>query len=125
MAFVNSFTPSLQSVSSPSFVTPSVSPVRRGTATHNVTPAVMRVEVDIAEKVMRQNATFTSLEENRLAKEQSYFVPQRRFSLNAEKINGRFAMMGFVIGLTTEVITGKGINEQLLALFAPISHLFG
>ncbi len=31
----------------------------------------------------------------------------------AETWNGRLAMMGFVIGLATEFLTGKGILEQI------------
>ena len=30
-----------------------------------------------------------------------------------EKLNGRVAMMGLVIGLATEALTGKGIVEQV------------
>ncbi len=36
--------------------------------------------------------------------------PQKVFS---EKINGRAAMLGLTIGLAVEVLTGKGIVEQL------------
>ncbi|AFY39104.1 high intensity light-inducible lhc-like protein [[Leptolyngbya] sp. PCC 7376] len=35
------------------------------------------------------------------------------FSLFAENWNGRLAMLGFVIGILTEVLTGKGILAQL------------
>lgn len=31
----------------------------------------------------------------------------------AEKLNGRVAMLGFVIGLITEAITGQGIISQI------------
>ncbi len=31
----------------------------------------------------------------------------------AETWNGRLAMMGFVIGLTTELLTGQGILSQI------------
>ncbi len=31
----------------------------------------------------------------------------------AETWNGRLAMLGFVIGLTTEILTGQGILSQL------------
>ena len=34
-------------------------------------------------------------------------------SLNAELLNGRMAMLGFVIGIATELITGQGILQQL------------
>ena len=35
------------------------------------------------------------------------------FSTFAENWNGRLAMLGFVIGLLTELLTGKGILAQL------------
>ena len=35
------------------------------------------------------------------------------FTQFAENWNGRLAMLGFVIGLTTEFLTGQGILSQL------------
>jgi hypothetical protein len=35
------------------------------------------------------------------------------FTQFAENWNGRLAMLGFVIGLATEFLTGKGILEQI------------
>ena len=35
------------------------------------------------------------------------------FSSLAEQWNGRLAMMGFVIGLGTELLTGQGILNQI------------
>ena len=35
------------------------------------------------------------------------------FTLFAETWNGRLAMLGFVIGLATELITGNGILSQI------------
>ena len=35
------------------------------------------------------------------------------FSSFAEQWNGRLAMMGFVIGLGTELLTGQGILHQI------------
>jgi Chlorophyll A-B binding protein len=35
------------------------------------------------------------------------------FTQFAENWNGRLAMLGFVIGLATELMTGKGILTQL------------
>ena len=35
------------------------------------------------------------------------------FTAFAENWNGRLAMLGFVIGLATEFLTGKGILAQL------------
>tara|TARA_X000000368_G_scaffold368602_1_gene316660 strand:- start:43 stop:255 length:213 start_codon:yes stop_codon:yes gene_type:complete len=36
-----------------------------------------------------------------------------RFSSFAETWNGRLAMMGFIIGLGTELLTGQGILDQI------------
>jgi hypothetical protein len=44
-----------------------------------------------------------------MAEEQSKFG----FTQFAENWNGRLAMLGFVIGLATEFLTGKGILEQI------------
>ena len=35
------------------------------------------------------------------------------FSAFAEQLNGRLAMLGFVIGLGTELLTGQGILSQV------------
>lgn len=35
------------------------------------------------------------------------------FTSFAENLNGRLAMLGFVIGIVTEIMTGKGILAQL------------
>jgi hypothetical protein len=35
------------------------------------------------------------------------------FSKFAENLNGRLAMLGFVIGVATELLTGQGILSQL------------
>jgi hypothetical protein len=35
------------------------------------------------------------------------------FSDNAEILNGRLAMLGFVLGLVTELLTGQGILSQI------------
>ena len=45
-------------------------------------------------------------------------VPQRRlprygFHSHTETLNGRMAMLGFLIGLATEVITGQSILAQI------------
>ena len=45
----------------------------------------------------------------------SFKVPYQRtgFVPFAESLNGRLAMLGFVIGLSTELLTGQGILSQL------------
>jgi hypothetical protein len=39
--------------------------------------------------------------------------PQFGFNIFSETWNGRLAMLGFVIGLATELLTGQGILQQL------------
>lgn len=39
--------------------------------------------------------------------------PKFGFTEFAEKWNGRLAMMGFVIGVATEILTGQGILSQV------------
>jgi hypothetical protein len=39
--------------------------------------------------------------------------PKFSFTGFAETSNGRLAMLGFVIGIATELLTGKGILSQL------------
>lgn len=123
MAFVSSFTPAVKPASAASFGNKAVSTVRHRTSPTVAprTPVVMKV--DVTEKVRKSNSTFRNLEENRIAKEQSFFEPQRGFAPNAEKVNGRYAMIGFTLGLVTELITGKGILAQVNTLFEPLSKL--
>jgi len=40
-------------------------------------------------------------------------TPRFGFVQFAETCNGRLAMLGFVIGLATEVLTGQGILSQI------------
>lgn len=39
--------------------------------------------------------------------------PNFGFNIFAETWNGRLAMLGFVIGIATELLTGKGILSQI------------
>lgn len=48
---------------------------------------------------------------NYQAKEYEYKI--FGFTAIAEKLNGRLAMIGFVVGIATEMITGQGILSQL------------
>ena len=40
-----------------------------------------------------------------------------------EKLNGRAAMLGLVIGVATEAITGKGIVEQVWSFNLSLIHI--
>ena len=48
----------------------------------------------------------------------SFKVPFQRtgFVPFAESLNGRLAMLGFVIAIATELLTGQGVMQQLRAL---------
>lgn len=43
-------------------------------------------------------------------------IPQG-FTAFSEQLNGRVAMMGLLLGLVTEVITGRGMVGQLSSIF--------
>lgn len=47
------------------------------------------------------------------------------FTSYAEKVNGRIAMMGFFIGLVTEIVSKDHvtIGQQMLIMFSPIVNL--
>ncbi|CAN8065563.1 unnamed protein product [Agarophyton chilense] len=53
-------------------------------------------------------------------------IPQG-FTAFSEVLNGRAAMLGFVLAVVTEAITGKGIVGQIAALgdFSSITHALG
>ena len=41
------------------------------------------------------------------------YAPTFGFVEAAERLNGRLAMLGFVIGIATEALTGSGILAQI------------
>jgi hypothetical protein len=43
----------------------------------------------------------------------SQYEAKKGFTPFAEKLNGRLAMLGIVIGIGTELITGQGILSQV------------
>ena len=55
----------------------------------------------------------------RPARDAEYRGPQG-WTPYAEKVNGRLAQLGFVIGLVTEIVSGKPISEQILVMFSPL-----
>ena len=52
-------------------------------------------------------------ETKNLVDKQELNLWKRGFTPQAEIWNGRLAMMGILIGLTTEVLTGQGILTQM------------
>mmetsp|Transcript_11754 Transcript_11754/g.29716 ORF Transcript_11754/g.29716 Transcript_11754/m.29716 type:complete len:128 (+) Transcript_11754:296-679(+) len=67
---------------------------------------------------------FNAIEENRKAMLDAQETGPQGFTEYAEKVNGRLAMMGFVIGLVTEVVnkTHPTIYDQMLTIF-PVTKL--
>lgn len=63
---------------------------------------------------------FNKLEENRQAKATAAQSVEQDYFPEAEKLNGRAAMIGFVIGLVTEAVSGQGILEQVHTIFSPL-----
>ncbi len=61
-------------------------------------------------------------DENAKVRRDSEYRGPQGFTAYAEKVNGRMAMFGFVLGLITEIATGKTIGEQMLIMFSPLVH---
>ena len=61
----------------------------------------------------------TTVEIARPARDAEFRGPQG-WTPYAEKVNGRLAQLGFVIGLVTEIVSGKPISEQILVMFSPL-----
>mmetsp|Transcript_6878 Transcript_6878/g.16797 ORF Transcript_6878/g.16797 Transcript_6878/m.16797 type:complete len:128 (-) Transcript_6878:253-636(-) len=68
--------------------------------------------------------SFSAIEDNKKAMLDAEERGPQGFTEYAEKVNGRLAMMGFVIGLVTEVVnkTHPTIYDQMLTIF-PITKL--
>jgi hypothetical protein len=45
------------------------------------------------------------------------YRPLIAWDVRGEVLNGRLAMLGFVIGVATEAITGQGILAQIRSIF--------
>lgn len=56
------------------------------------------------------------------AKDDNKSIPQG-FTLFSEQLNGRAAMMGFVIAIATEAITGQGILGQLSSVTDTVKNV--
>jgi hypothetical protein len=68
--------------------------------------------------------TFSRTEQNRLAKLSAEDPSsQAGFTMYAEKVNGRLAQMGFVIGLATEILSKDHVTiaDQILIMFSPLT----
>lgn len=74
------------------------------------------------EKKSKLLSNFSRLESSRAAKLDSEYRGPQGFTPYAEKVNGRVAQMGFVIGLITEIVSGKPIGQQMLIMFSPLTH---
>ena len=51
-------------------------------------------------------------------------IPQG-FTQFSEQLNGRAAMMGFLLAIVTEAITGQGIVGQMSSIVTNVEHLIG
>jgi hypothetical protein len=91
-------------------------------AIRRITRAALRPDTE-TEKVPR----FNSIAENRAAMSDSIVQQPKGFTPYAEKVNGRLAQLGFVIGLATEILSHDHltIGQQILLMFSPVTNLFG
>lgn len=51
-------------------------------------------------------------------------IPQG-FTLFSEQLNGRVAMLGFVLAVVTEMITGQGIVGQISSIISNAENIIG
>ena len=97
-----------------------------GTHIAPMRPSTIAVGPSMALKTESDSKTkspsFSRLEANKAAKEAAAYRGPQGFTPYAEKVNGRLAQMGFVIGLITEIVSGKPMGEQMLIMFGPLTH---
>lgn len=79
-------------------------------------------EIDNKPRVQLRENAFNRFEEDRAAKIESEYRGPQGFTPYAERVNGRMAMIGFFIGLVTEIFSGKPIGEQMLIMFSPLTN---
>lgn len=109
MAFISTAPTVLRS----SFTSPSIT---------SLSPSTTRAPQMALRAPEKPSAPFKTIEENRTAKAASEYRGPQGFTPYAEKVNGRLAQLGFVIGLVTEILTGKGMAQQMLIMFSPLTH---
>lgn len=73
----------------------------------------MKLKNGLLKYVLKYNRCHTiyNMKTSYPAKEYEYKI--FGFTTIAERLNGRLAMIGFLIGVATEMITGQGILSQL------------
>ena len=83
--------------------------------TMSMSPVVATAPVDRPDSLLHQIHCTRSTAPVPIASETMTDTTERRFGFVnfAETWNGRLAMLGFVIGLGTELLTGQGILNQL------------
>mmetsp|Transcript_11733 Transcript_11733/g.28615 ORF Transcript_11733/g.28615 Transcript_11733/m.28615 type:complete len:116 (+) Transcript_11733:423-770(+) len=88
--------------------------------------SVQRAQVVSARRPTRSVVRASIQEENRKAKEAAEYRGPQGFTSYSEKVNGRMAMIGFVVGLMTEIINPAhpSILKQVESLvdFVPFVH---
>lgn len=119
MAFVSSFTP-VSIGSRPVSLAARVSRVAVNVAPRRAAP---RMVDDVTDKVKEDRETFSNLEADRVAKQESAATGPQGFTPYAERINGRAAQIGFFSALLIEIFTGKSIVDQIRFVLSPITKL--
>lgn len=116
---MNSFT----AFTAPLGVTSALATSLRGSAvcfhTHRPTTAI---SMSLSEDKRAFSSRLSTDNENRRIRKESEYRGPQGFTPYAERVNGRLAQLGFVIGLVTEIASGKPMGEQILIMFSPLVH---
>eukprot|EP00171_Calliarthron_tuberculosum_P005746 IDg5746t1 len=114
---------SFSAFAAPLGATPALTSSFRGTAvcSHSRHPA-QAVRMTLAGDKRAFSSRLNSDEENRRIRKDSEYRGPQGFTAYAERVNGRLAQLGFVIGLVTELASGKPMGEQILIMFSPLVH---
>ena len=123
-AFVTGAAP--LSLTSTAFTTSltSARPMRARVATPARVTAILgtkKVKGETAETIEAMDLSRT--EKNRRIKDLAVDTDPQGFTDYSENVNGRLAQMFFVIGLITEIASGKPMSEQILIMFSPFVKL--
>lgn len=94
-------------------------------ARRGVTSAVLfgKPPTPKSETKKQRVSSFNRSEQNQIDLREAEYRGPQGFTPYAELVNGRLAQMGFVIGLITEIASGKTITQQVGIIFAPVAHL--
>lgn len=98
-------------------------PATSYSAARAVPRAVLGLDKKKAEPAPESKVTgrFNKIEQDRRARLDAVDTDPQGFTDYAEKVNGRLAMMFFVIGFLTEIASGKTMADQILILGSPLT----